>query len=337
MESGRRTSFGPVVACTGLSENEVVGAEKRAKGTRSERVHGAGLKINEYGAGDILAGWLDGRGVSTTRDFNNQRTTFELRRTSGAVVVHADPVKLEIGVVALVAAQDGQDEMSGGREAGWGVANSPSIILDPMFIRDDLPELGTCLSGTRQRAGPHRAGARPAPIWLPHCWRRKAKVETTGQLHEAHSKNRIATPRGATYLAGLQVNDFAHSEQKRETRLRVSTRANDNENTRWARRRLIEATNGAIRRRDGRRYAVLVARWTRGVAVRDEGEGDLLGGGMRGGGSKWTALSLSNSKPGGGGCRSCLKACINFLIIFPSSPSSNSYLYARVVHQSSLV
>ena len=54
-------TLGPVVASTGLTENEVVGAEKLAKGTSTDSVHGTGLKIDEDGARNVLvAGSLEG-------------------------------------------------------------------------------------------------------------------------------------------------------------------------------------------------------------------------------------------------------------------------------------
>jgi hypothetical protein len=47
-------TLGPVVAGTGLAEDEVVGAEKLTEGTGTDGVHGTGLKIDEDGAGNIL-------------------------------------------------------------------------------------------------------------------------------------------------------------------------------------------------------------------------------------------------------------------------------------------
>ena len=56
LKSFRRTALRPVVACAVLAKDEVVGAEKGAKGARADRVHGAGLEIDEDGAGDIFVG-----------------------------------------------------------------------------------------------------------------------------------------------------------------------------------------------------------------------------------------------------------------------------------------
>jgi hypothetical protein len=47
-------TLGPVVASTGLTENEVVGTEELAEGTGTDGVHCAGLKIDEDSAGNIL-------------------------------------------------------------------------------------------------------------------------------------------------------------------------------------------------------------------------------------------------------------------------------------------
>lgn len=58
----RVVTLGPVVASTGLAEDEVVGTEKLAEGTGTDGVHGTGLEIDEDGAGNILvAGSLDQR------------------------------------------------------------------------------------------------------------------------------------------------------------------------------------------------------------------------------------------------------------------------------------
>lgn len=57
-------TLGPVVASTGLTENEVVGTEKLTERTSTDGIHGTGLKIDEDGARDVLvAGSLDRRSV----------------------------------------------------------------------------------------------------------------------------------------------------------------------------------------------------------------------------------------------------------------------------------
>ena len=47
-------TLGPVVASTGLTEDEVVGTEKLTKGAGADSVHGAGLEIDKDSARDIL-------------------------------------------------------------------------------------------------------------------------------------------------------------------------------------------------------------------------------------------------------------------------------------------
>mgnify|MGYP003957588509 CR=1 FL=1 len=66
-------TLGPVVASTGLSEDEVVRAEDLAVGTSANGVHGAGLQVHEDGAGNVAS-------------------------TSGFVEVDVDAFELEIGV-----------------------------------------------------------------------------------------------------------------------------------------------------------------------------------------------------------------------------------------------
>ena len=85
--------LGPVVAGPGLPEHEVVGAEDRAVGSGAHAVHGAGLEVDQHGAGHVLA-------------------------AAGLVVVHIDPLELEVGGAAVGA---------GG--------------VDAVLVRDDLPEL----------------------------------------------------------------------------------------------------------------------------------------------------------------------------------------------------
>ena len=49
--------LGPVVASSALSEHEVVGAEDLSEGSGADRVHGAGLQVDEDGTGHIFATW----------------------------------------------------------------------------------------------------------------------------------------------------------------------------------------------------------------------------------------------------------------------------------------
>jgi hypothetical protein len=66
-------TLGPVVTGTGLSEDEVVGAEELSEGSSTDGVHGAGLEVHEDGAGNVTA-------------------------TGGLVVVDVDSLELEVGV-----------------------------------------------------------------------------------------------------------------------------------------------------------------------------------------------------------------------------------------------
>lgn len=47
-------TLSPVVTSTGLTEDEVVGAEKLAEGTGADSVHGTGLQVDEDGTGNVL-------------------------------------------------------------------------------------------------------------------------------------------------------------------------------------------------------------------------------------------------------------------------------------------
>lgn len=51
-----RTSFGPVVTGATLAKDKVVRSEEGTEGSRADRIHGARLKIDQDGAGDILIG-----------------------------------------------------------------------------------------------------------------------------------------------------------------------------------------------------------------------------------------------------------------------------------------
>lgn len=48
-------ALGPVVTGTRLTEDKVVGAEERAKGATTDRVHGSGLEVDKDGTGHVLA------------------------------------------------------------------------------------------------------------------------------------------------------------------------------------------------------------------------------------------------------------------------------------------
>jgi hypothetical protein len=70
------TSFRPVVSRTALAENKVVGSEEAPERTGADRVHSAGLEIDEHGTGHVLV-------------------------RADLVVVHGDSLELEV-VCALV-------------------------------------------------------------------------------------------------------------------------------------------------------------------------------------------------------------------------------------------
>lgn len=46
-------TLSPVVTSSGLTENEVVGAEETAEGTSTDSVHGTGLQVDKDGTGDV--------------------------------------------------------------------------------------------------------------------------------------------------------------------------------------------------------------------------------------------------------------------------------------------
>jgi hypothetical protein len=69
-------TLGPVVTGTGLTEDEVVGAEKLTEGAGADGVHGSGLEIHKDGTGNVTA-------------------------TGGFVIVDVDALKLEVGVTVV--------------------------------------------------------------------------------------------------------------------------------------------------------------------------------------------------------------------------------------------
>ena len=86
-------SLGPVVPGSGLPEHEVVRPEDLAEGPGPDGVHGAGLQVHQDGPGHVLP-------------------------AAGLVVVHIDPLQLEVGLPSV----------------GTGGVNA-------VLVRDDLPEL----------------------------------------------------------------------------------------------------------------------------------------------------------------------------------------------------
>lgn len=69
-------TLGPVITGTGLSKDEVIGAEELSEGTGTDGVHGTGLEIHQNGTGHVTS-------------------------TGGFVVVHVDALQLKVGVTMV--------------------------------------------------------------------------------------------------------------------------------------------------------------------------------------------------------------------------------------------
>ena len=76
LSSFRVVSLGPVIACSGLSEDKIVGSEKLTKRSSSNRVHGSWFEIHKDGSGDVPA-------------------------SSCLVVVDINPLELQIGIAVV--------------------------------------------------------------------------------------------------------------------------------------------------------------------------------------------------------------------------------------------
>ncbi|KAF3780907.1 hypothetical protein EJ110_NYTH38165 [Nymphaea thermarum] len=87
-------SFGPVVPSSRLSKDKVVRPKDLTERPRSDAVHGSRLEIHEYGPRHVPS-------------------------TARLVVVHIDPLELQIGVAAI-----------------------PPGVVDAVLIADHLPKLG---------------------------------------------------------------------------------------------------------------------------------------------------------------------------------------------------
>ena len=70
------STLGPVVTGSGLTEDEVVGAEELTEGTGADGIHGSGLQIHKDGAGDVAT-------------------------SGGLVVVNVDALQLKVGVTVV--------------------------------------------------------------------------------------------------------------------------------------------------------------------------------------------------------------------------------------------
>ena len=53
---GKLTSFRPVVTSAALTKDEVVGTEEVSERTRTNRVHGTRLEIDQHSTGNVLVG-----------------------------------------------------------------------------------------------------------------------------------------------------------------------------------------------------------------------------------------------------------------------------------------
>ena len=69
-------TLGPVVSCSRLTKNKVIGTEHLSVRSRPDRVHGTRFQIDENGSGNVFA-------------------------SGGFVVVHVDPLQLEIAVAMV--------------------------------------------------------------------------------------------------------------------------------------------------------------------------------------------------------------------------------------------
>ena len=69
-------SFSPVVTSSTLAKNEVVRTEELTERSRTNRIHGAGLQVNQNGTRDVLA-------------------------TAGFVVVNIDTLQLQLGFAMI--------------------------------------------------------------------------------------------------------------------------------------------------------------------------------------------------------------------------------------------
>ena len=86
-------SFGPIISSPMLSKNVVVRSEDLPEGSAPDAVHGARLQVHQDGPGHVLP-------------------------AAGLVVVHVDPLQLEVGLPSV----------------GTGGVNA-------VLVRDDLTEL----------------------------------------------------------------------------------------------------------------------------------------------------------------------------------------------------
>jgi hypothetical protein len=90
-------SFGPVVTSSSLAEDEVIGSKQLTERSSSDWVHGSWLEVHEDSSWDVSS-------------------------SSGLIIVHIDPLKLEIWVSVICTSR-----------------------VYAVLVWDDLPELGSYL------------------------------------------------------------------------------------------------------------------------------------------------------------------------------------------------
>ena len=109
-------TLGPVVPGPGLTEDKVIRAEESPVGSTADTVHGAGLQVHQDSPGHVLP-------------------------SAGLVVVHVDPLQLEVGLARVGAS---------------GV--NPVFITTRDSQRGEMSRDRTYLMISQNLA----------PIWLPH-------------------------------------------------------------------------------------------------------------------------------------------------------------------------
>lgn len=102
-------TLGPVVAGTGLAEDEVVGTEELAKGAGADGIHGTGLEVDQDGTGDVLVagGLVEARKKELSGSKQHARLATALRvenfRSTYLVEVNIHALELELrGAVVAV-------------------------------------------------------------------------------------------------------------------------------------------------------------------------------------------------------------------------------------------
>lgn len=88
-------TLSPVVTSTGLTEDEVVGAEKLAEGTGADSIHGTGLQIDQNGTGNVLVtAGLDCQRKTSDQMMHNQSIP---SHCTHMVEVDVHTLELEVG------------------------------------------------------------------------------------------------------------------------------------------------------------------------------------------------------------------------------------------------